>query len=74
MNIPARLQKPLLWLVLAYRRARYGYAFRRIPLTRGKFALVDPEDYDRLSRIKWHAHQKTPRPIRRTQLPRLNRH
>lgn len=43
--------------MLAYRGARYGYAFRRIPLTQGKFAIVDPEDYKRLSRIKWHAHQ-----------------
>jgi len=47
----------LIWLILLYRRARYGYAFRRIPLTRGKFAIVDPEDYDRLNRIKWHAQQ-----------------
>jgi hypothetical protein len=29
--------------------------FRRIPLTRGKFALVDAADYDRLSRYKWSA-------------------
>jgi len=38
-----------------YRRVRYGYAFRKIPLTRGKFAVVDPEDYKRLSRYKWYA-------------------
>ena len=42
-------------LVLLYRRARYGYAFRRIPLTQGKYAIVDPEDYGRLSKYKWHA-------------------
>jgi len=42
--------------VLLYRRVRYGYAFRRIPLTRGKYAIVDPDDYDRLSRHKWLAH------------------
>jgi len=28
---------------------------RRLPLTKGKFALVDDEDYDRVSRHKWHA-------------------
>jgi len=39
--------------VLIYRRLRYGYAFRRIPLTKGKFAIVDPDDYYRLSEYKW---------------------
>ena len=43
--------------LLLYRRLRYGYAFRRIPLTRGKFAIVDPEDYDRLSSIRWYANK-----------------
>ena len=28
---------------------------KQIPLTQGKFAIVDAEDYDRLSRYKWHA-------------------
>jgi hypothetical protein len=41
--------------VLLYRRLRYGYAFRRIPLTRGKYAIVDPGDFERLSQYKWSA-------------------
>jgi len=44
-----------IWLLLLYRRLRYGYAFRKIPLTQGKFAIVDPEDYEELSRYKWYA-------------------
>lgn len=28
--------------------------YKLIPLTQGKFAIVDPEDYDRLSQFKWH--------------------
>jgi hypothetical protein len=41
--------------VLLYRRLRYGYAFCRIPLTQGKYAIVDPDDYFRLSKFKWYA-------------------
>lgn len=41
--------------MLLYRRLRYGYAFRRIPLTRGKYAIVDHDDYYRLSGNKWFA-------------------
>jgi len=55
ITIPDWLVKPLLWLLLLYRRIRYGYPFRRIPLTQRKYAIVDPEDYERLSRYKWHA-------------------
>jgi hypothetical protein len=40
--------------VLACRRLRYGYTFRRIPLTKGKFSLVDPKDYEMLSKYNWH--------------------
>lgn len=41
--------------VLLYRLIRFGYTFRRIQLTRGKFAIVDPDDYYFLSRYKWFA-------------------
>lgn len=34
---------------------RYKHLFRRIPLTRGLYAKVDPEDYPRLSQYKWYA-------------------
>jgi hypothetical protein len=40
-----------------YRRVRYGYPFRRIPLTQGKFAIVDPDDYERLRRYRWHVNK-----------------
>ncbi|MHC4575242.1 MAG: HNH endonuclease [Planctomycetota bacterium] len=43
--------------MLFYRQLRYGYPFRRVPLTQGKFAIVDPEDYTRLNKLRWHVHK-----------------
>ena len=53
ITIPAWLGRLLVRVVLLCRRLRYGYAFRRIPLTQGQFAIVDPADYETLSRHKW---------------------
>jgi hypothetical protein len=52
-TIPNRLEFFLAGPVLLYRRLRYGYAFRKITLTKGKYAKVDPDDYYRLSEYKW---------------------
>jgi len=49
------LKRIAIWLVLLYRRARYGYAFRRIRMAQPKYAIVDPEDYQRLSKYEWEA-------------------
>ena len=54
-NIPGWIEGPIVLFVLLYRRLRFGYAFRRIPLTQQRFAIVDPEDYPRLAKYKWHA-------------------
>jgi len=54
LTIPDWLARLALWLVLLYRRIRYGYAFRRIPLTQGKYAIVDVGDFEGLSKYKWH--------------------
>ncbi len=59
VNVKIRLPECICQLgistVLLYRRLRYGCAFRKIPLTKGLFAIVSPEDYDRLSQYKWYA-------------------
>lgn len=33
---------------------------REIPLTKGKVALVDAKDFERVSAVKWHAHRSNP--------------
>ena len=52
-NIRSWVEEPIVFFVLLYHRLRYGYSFSEIPLTRGKFAIVDPEDYPRLAKHKW---------------------
>jgi hypothetical protein len=51
--LPGFGYKVYVWLKLLCRWVRYGYVFRRIPLTQGEFAIVDPEDYPRLAKHKW---------------------
>jgi hypothetical protein len=45
--------------LLAYRRLRYGYTFRRIYLGGGKFTIVDPPDYYRLNNFHWSARKNS---------------
>jgi len=42
-------------ILLRYRKKRYGCAFRRIKLTRGRNAKVSPEDFAEINRHKWQA-------------------
>jgi hypothetical protein len=56
IHIPATLEKLLMSLALAYHRLRYGCSVRLIPVGQGKYAIVDADDYDRLSKYKWQLH------------------
>ena len=33
---------------------------KRVPLTQGKFAIIDNEDFERVSKFKWHYRKKRP--------------
>jgi hypothetical protein len=54
IRIPSWLERPAVLPLLWYRKLRYGYTFRLIPLSQGKYAIVDPDDYERISRHKWY--------------------
>jgi hypothetical protein len=54
INIDQRIYDTAVILALIYRRQRYGYTFRKVPLTQGKYALVDVEDFERVNRYKWY--------------------
>jgi hypothetical protein len=51
--VPDFIVRSSAWLLLLYRKIRFGCAFRKIPLTQGKFAVVDPEDFQKLNAHKW---------------------
>lgn len=55
--MPTWFYRVAVFFVLLYRRIWYGYGFRKIPLTKGKFAIVDAADYERLNQYKWQAHK-----------------
>jgi len=58
INVPNWLDKICAWPVLVYRQRKFGYPFRRIPLTEGKFTIVDPQDFYHLNNFDWVADGK----------------
>jgi len=53
ITIPTWLDKICVWPVMAYRRWKYGYTFRRIYLGEGEWTIVEPKDYYWLVNLKW---------------------
>jgi len=53
IRVPNWLDFIFAFPLLTFRRLRFGYPFRRIPLTEGKFTMVDPADFYRLNSFYW---------------------
>jgi hypothetical protein len=54
IRVPMFLGQFFLWLYRVYQKIRYGQTVRFIPLSNGRFAIVDLADYENLMRCKWH--------------------
>jgi len=72
IRIPDRLDAILATPLLLYRKIRYGYTFRKIPLTQGQYAKVDQIDYARIHKYKWRA-QKTVRSYNAVRVRTINK-
>ena len=53
IRVPNWLDLLFAFPLLTFRRIRFGYPFRRIRLTEGKFTIVDPADFYRLNSFYW---------------------
>ena len=53
IKVPDWLDHICAWPVMAYRRQKYGYTFRRIDLGQGEWTLLDEVDYYRFGNLKW---------------------
>jgi len=53
VRIPEWLDKIFAWPVMAYRKRKFGYSFRRIKLAQGKYTILDEDDFYRLNNFQW---------------------
>jgi hypothetical protein len=60
IKVPAIIESIILYFLLRYRKKHFGFAFRRIKLitdkdvdSKHRFAIVDPEDYQKLAGHNW---------------------
>jgi hypothetical protein len=54
VKVPNWLDRIFAWPAVLYRLWKYGYAYRKIYLDEGKRTILDPQDYYRFARFKWH--------------------
>jgi hypothetical protein len=54
ISYPTFIESIVVFFLLRHRKKKFGYTFRRIKLTQGKYAIVDPDDVQMLSQYDWH--------------------
>jgi len=64
IKIPTFIETIFVYFLLRYRKKHYGFAFRRIKLiadrhidAKHKYAIVDPDDYQKLSANNWQLYE-----------------
>jgi hypothetical protein len=60
IKVPNWLDKICAWPVMLYRKQKYGYSYRRIPLGESKYTIVDPQDFYRFNIFNWCPQQNGP--------------
>ncbi len=54
ITYPTFIENLFVFFLLRYRKKKFGYEFRLFRLAKGRYAKVDPADFQRLSRYDWH--------------------
>ncbi len=54
IRVPVFLGRIYLWILLRYKKLRFGHELKYILLNGGRYAIVDLADYENLIRHKWH--------------------
>jgi hypothetical protein len=57
LHYPTFIEKTVVYFLLQHRKKKRGIAFRKINLAKGVHTLVDPEDYERLSKYDWQLNE-----------------
>jgi hypothetical protein len=58
IGIPVWFDRICVWPVLTYRKHRYGFPFRKIPLGDSLFTIVDPDVFYCLNKFHWVGKQE----------------
>ncbi|MGA2915831.1 MAG: AP2/ERF family transcription factor [Sedimentisphaerales bacterium] len=64
IKVPVFLARIYLWILLRYKKFRFGSEFRYILLNKDRFVIVDAADYEKLIKHKWSVKISTEYAIR----------